>query len=75
MKLITNWRCCYKLYSVQLSLLIAVFGFAQFELLPMWQAQLSPRAYAALNSVLALLLFAVRLINQGSEQEPSRGRP
>ena len=72
MKLICNWRCCYKLYSVQLGVLIALFGFAQLELLPLWQAQLSPRAYAALNSGLALLLFAARLIKQGpTDQEVS----
>lgn len=65
MKLICGWRCCYKLYSVQIGVLIALLGFAQLELLPMWQLQLSPRAYAAINSVLALLMFISRLIKQG----------
>jgi hypothetical protein len=69
MKLICGWRCCYKLYSVQLGVLIALFGFAQLELLPLWQVQLSPRAYATLNSVLGLLLFVARLIKQGPDQE------
>lgn len=69
MKLICDWRCCYKLYSVQLGVLIALFGFAQLELLPLWQAQLSPKAYAALNSGLGLLLFLARLIKQGPDQE------
>ncbi|WP_248915846.1 hypothetical protein [Pseudomonas moorei] len=69
MKLICDWRCCYKLYSVQIGVLIALLGFAQLDLLPMWQAQLSPRAYATLNSGLALLLFVVRLIKQGPDQE------
>ncbi|MFJ7792930.1 hypothetical protein [Pseudomonas sp. NPDC096950] len=69
MKLICDWRCCYKLYSVQLGVLIALFGFAQLELLPLWQAQLSPRAYAAFNSGLGLLLFVARLIKQGPDQE------
>lgn len=69
MKLIANWKRSYRLYSVQLGLLIALFGFAQLTLLPMWQAQLSPTAYAALNSVLACLLFVVRLIKQGPEPE------
>lgn len=69
MRLICDWRCCYKLYSVQLGVLIALFGFAQLELLPMWQAQLSPRAYATFNSVLGLLLFVARLIKQGPDQE------
>ncbi|TBN39176.1 hypothetical protein [Pseudomonas sp. BGI-2] len=68
MNLISNWRRCYKLYSVQLGLLIALFGVAQLELLPMWEAQLSPRAYAALNSGLALVLFIARLIKQGPDQ-------
>ena len=40
MTLIRNWRRCYKLYRVQLGLLIAFFGLAQMELLPMWEAQL-----------------------------------
>ena len=71
MKLIGNWRCCYKLYSVQLGVLIALFGFAQLELLPLWQAQLSPRAYAALNSCLAVLLFVARLVKQGPDREVS----
>ncbi|MGF6098880.1 hypothetical protein [Pseudomonas sp. 18175] len=71
MKLIAHWRCCYKLYSVQLGVLIALFGFLQLELLPMWQMQLSPRAYAALNSALGLLLFLARLIKQGPFQEPN----
>ncbi|APC18563.1 hypothetical protein BLL42_23670 [Pseudomonas frederiksbergensis] len=65
MKLICTWRCCYKLYSVQLGVLLVLLGVAQLELLPMWQAQLSDRAYATLNSVLALLLTVVRLIKQG----------
>ena len=69
MTLIDNWQRCYRLYSVQLSALIALFGFLQATLLPMWQAQLSPTAYAALNSVLAGLLFLARLVKQGPEQE------
>lgn len=69
MKLIPEWKRCYRLYSVQLGLLIAVFGFIQITLLPMWQAQLSPNAYAAANSVLAALLFVVRLIKQGPDKE------
>lgn len=69
MELISNWRRCYKLYSVQLGMLIAFFGLAQLELLPLWEAQLSPRAYAALNSGLALILFIARLIKQGPDQE------
>ena len=68
MKLIPEWKRCYRLYSVQLGLLIAVFGFVQITLLPMWQAQLSPNAYAAANSILASLLFVVRLIKQGPDQ-------
>ncbi|GFM85396.1 hypothetical protein PSCICO_07950 [Pseudomonas cichorii] len=69
MKLIPQWRRCYRLYSVQLGLFIAVFGFVQANLLPMWQAELSPTAYAVANSVLAGLLFLVRLIKQGPDQE------
>ncbi len=69
MRLISNWRRCYRLYSVQLGLLIALLGFAQLQLLPMWEAQLSPAAYAALNSGLALTLFVTRLIKQGPDQE------
>ncbi|WP_449103649.1 DUF7940 domain-containing protein [Pseudomonas veronii] len=71
MKPICGWRCCYRLYSVQITILIALLGFAQLELLPMWQAQLSPRAYAALNSGLALVLFVARLIKQGPDQGAS----
>jgi len=71
MKLIDDWRRSYTFYSVQLGLLIAFFGFAQLSLLPMWQAQLSPAAYATLNSVLATLLFVARLIKQGPDQGPS----
>lgn len=74
MKLISNWRGCYKLYSVQLGVLLALFGFVQLEVLPLWQVQLSPKAYAALNIGLALLLFVVRLIKQGPDQEPPHGR-
>lgn len=70
MKLIRNWRCCYKLYSVQLGVLIALLGFAQLELLPIWDEQLTPKAYAVLNSALALLLFVARLIKQGPDREP-----
>lgn len=71
MKLIANWQRCYRLYSVQLSALIALFGFLQVTLLPIWQVQLSPTGYAVLNSLLASLLFAARLIKQGPEQEAS----
>lgn len=69
MKLIANWRRCYRLYSVQIGLLIALFGFLQMSLLPMWEAQLSERAYAVLNSALALLLFIARLVKQGPDQD------
>lgn len=69
MRLIPQWRRCYRLYSVQLGLFIAVFGFVQANLLPLWQAELSPNAYAVANSVLAALLFLVRLIKQGPDQE------
>lgn len=69
MKLIPEWKRCYRLYSVQLGLLIALFGFAQVTLLPMWQVQLSPTAYATANSILASVLFVVRLVKQGPDQE------
>ncbi|NNJ15469.1 MULTISPECIES: DUF7940 domain-containing protein [Pseudomonas] len=69
MKLIANWRRCYRLYSIQLGLLIALFGFLQVSILPMWEAQLSDRAYAVLNSALALLLFLARLVKQGPDQD------
>lgn len=69
MKLIPEWKRCYRLYSVQLGLLIALFGFAQVTLLPMWQVQLSPTAYATANSILASALFVVRLVKQGPDQE------
>ena len=69
MKLIANWRRCYRLYSVQLGLLIALFGFLQINVLPMWEAQLSDQAYAVLNSALALLLFLARLVKQGPDQD------
>lgn len=72
MKLIGDWRRCYKLYSVQLGVLIALFGFVQLEVLPLWQAQLSGRAYAACNSALGLIVFIARLIKQGPSHE---GRP
>lgn len=69
MTLIENWRRCHTFYSVQLAALIALFGFLQVTLLPMWQAQLSPTTYAILNSALAGLLFIARLVKQGPEQE------
>lgn len=72
MKLIANWERCYRLYSVQLSALITLFGFLQITVLPMWQMQLSPTGYAVLNSLLASLLFVARLIKQGPEQEASQ---
>ena len=69
-KPICDWRCCYRLYSVQITILIAFLGLAKLEMLPMRKEQLSPRAYAALNSGLAVLLFFARLIKQGPPQEP-----
>lgn len=72
MKLIAEWRRCHTFYSVQLAALIALFGFLQVTLLPIWQVQLSPTAYAVLNSLLASLLFTTRLIKQGPEQEQSK---
>lgn len=68
MKLIDNCHCCWKLHSVQLAIVIALLGFAQATLLPMWEAQLSPSTYAVLNSVLATLLFLARLVKQSPEQ-------
>lgn len=67
MKLIDNCHCCWKLHSVQLAIVIALLGFAQATILPMWQAQLSSQTYALVNSVLAILLFMARLVKQGSE--------
>ena len=72
MKLIAEWRRCHTFYSIQLAALIALFGFLQVTLLPIWQAQLSPTAYATLNSLLAGLLFIARLVKQGPEQEPPK---
>lgn len=72
MELIADWRHCYRLYSVQLGLLIGLVGFAQLEILPIWQPQLSPKAYAAFNSALAILLFVARLIKQGPDRPPLR---
>jgi hypothetical protein len=65
MRLINDWRQSYRLYSLQISLVIVLVAFAQLELLPLWQPQLSPNAYAAFNSALAVLLFVARLIKQG----------
>lgn len=70
MRLIEDWHRCHTFYSVQLAVLISLFGFLQATLLPIWQAQLSPTAYATLNSVLAGLLFITRLIKQGPEVRP-----
>jgi hypothetical protein len=72
MPLINNWRRSYRLYSLQIGLVIALVGLAQLELLPLWQPQLSPNAYAALNSALAILLFVARLIKQGPDQQTLR---
>ncbi len=72
MKLIAEWRRCHTFYSVQLAVLIALFGFLQATLLPIWHAQLSPTAYATLNSLLAGLLFIARLVEQGPDQEPGQ---
>lgn len=69
MKLIDNCHCCWKLHSVQLAIAIALLGFAQATILPMWQAQLSPDSYALANSVLAILLFVARLMKQGPDTE------
>lgn len=72
MPLINNWRRSYRLYSIQIGLIIALVALAQLELLPLWQPQLSPNAYAALNSALAILLFVARLIKQGPDQPALR---
>lgn len=72
MPLINNWRRSYRLYSVQIGLVIALIGLAQLDLLPLWQPQLSPNAYATLNSALAILLFVARLIKQGPDQPSLR---
>lgn len=68
MRLIDNCRCCWKLHSVQLAIVIALLGLVQATVLPMWHAQLSPSIYAAINSALAVLLFIARVIKQGPEQ-------
>jgi multisubunit Na+/H+ antiporter MnhF subunit len=68
MKLIDNCHCCWRLHSVQLAIVIALLGFAQGVILPLWQAQLSLSTYAAVNSGLAVLLFIARLIKQGPDQ-------
>lgn len=72
MPLINNWRHSYRLYSIQIGLVIALVALAQLELLPLWQPQLSPNAYAALNSALAILLFVARLIKQSPDQPALR---
>lgn len=70
-RLIDDWKRCHTFYSVHLAALIALLGFLQVTLLPIWQAQISPTAYAVLNSVLAALLFVARLIKQGPDAETS----
>lgn len=72
MKLIDSCHCCWKLHSVQLAIVIALLGFAQATILPMWQAQLSSSTYAAVNSGLAVLLFVTRLLKQGPPDQPEQ---
>ncbi|WP_416739247.1 hypothetical protein ACM1ZW_20875 [Pseudomonas sp. NFX71] len=72
MQLIKDWRHAYRLYSVQISLAIVLVAFAQLELLPLWQTQLSPTAYATFNSAMAVLLFVARLIKQSPPQQALR---
>ncbi len=69
MKLIEGWQTAYRLYSVQLSAMIALLALVQTVLLPAFQAQLSPEAYAGTNAALAIVLAMARLIRQGPPVE------
>ena len=65
MGLIEGWKTAYKLYSVQLAAVIALLALIQSTVLPAYEIQLGPEAYAAVNGLLAAALGVVRLIKQG----------
>jgi len=73
MRPIDDWRRCHKLWSVQLSAALALLSFAQLTILPMWEAQLSPRAFATCSSVLATAVFIARLIRQEHPEQGGQG--
>lgn len=68
MQLIEGWKTAYKLYSVQLAVLIAALGAVQMYVLPTLKVELTPDQYALVNVVLGTLLGAARLIKQGGDE-------
>lgn len=68
MQLIEGWKTAYKLYSVQLAVLIAALGAVQMYVLPTLKVELTPDQYALVNVVLGTVLGAARLIKQGGDE-------
>lgn len=71
MTLIKGWQTAYKLYSVQLSAIIALLAIIQTVVLPAFQLQMGVDTYAAVNGVLAAALGLVRLISQAPATTPT----
>jgi hypothetical protein len=72
MKLIPDWRQAHSFWSIQISLLGAIFSGA-WVALPAFQGYLPPTYFAVVCIVVSILVVLLRLIDQPNV--PTRGDP
>lgn len=68
-KLIPNWRACWKLTSVQLAALGAVLNAAAVAW-SVFQGAVDPLVFASVNMVLSIAVAVARVVAQPKLKEP-----
>lgn len=71
MKLIPNWRKCWKMTSVQLAALLAAMNGAYLAW-PALGAFMDPKQFAVVNVILAALVPAARIVLQPQLKEGTK---
>lgn len=64
MKLITNWRRCWRLRSVQAAALLSLFSVLQAEVLPLIEFAVPARYWPWVSAVVGVAIVVLRIIQQ-----------
>lgn len=71
MKLITNWRRCWRLRSVQAAALLSLFSVLQAEVLPLIEFAVPARYWPWVSAVVGVAIVVLRIIQQPGALVPS----
>eukprot|EP00952_Eustigmatos_sp_NYUAD-ZCMA_P000505 1929-Eustigmatos_ZCMA.PRE.1 len=70
MKLIPEWRQAHKLDTVRLAALLFILSLLQAEVLPLLQAEMSPRTYAWVGALFGMAIGLLRYRLQPEVKKP-----